>query len=280
VKELAITRGIDPAIIKYEEKQWLVCTDSSCTLLAAATQEEIARYGKPKTLDGLRTGDELTITGHRYRSHVVESEKDYGIPGLGTFSRRLDGTVTFTPAQEFTGNVTIGKRGRGNAPATSGAEVLSVEYGQQVLRDVRQRILTERDTTFVLVISVPSQCPPCRQYKGDIAQAAREKPADHKETFVTVNFQSFDEARTVAGDIGLFPTTIVFPAMAKGDDTPFKEMPKWERLPFLKAVGERPGLLVEGRKLAGALRGIMEEALKVPAGVRGITNTMSDLFRK
>ena len=280
VRDLAIARGLDTAIIKYEDKKWLVCTDSSCTLLADATREEIARYEKPTTLDGLRTGDTLTIIGHKYRSHIVESEKDYGIPGLGNFSRRLDGTVTFTPAQDFTGSVTLGKRAQGTAPKASGAEVFSAEYGQQVLRDVRQRILTERDTTFVLVISVPSQCPPCRQYKGDIAQAAQEKLDDQKEAFITINFHSFDEASAVAGDIRLFPTSIVFPAMDKGDDAPFAELSNWEQLPFLKVVGERPGFLVEGRKLAGALRSIMTEARKVSAGVRGIKNTMSDLLSK
>lgn len=38
-------------------------------------------------------------------------------------------------------------------------------------------------------------------------------------------------------------------------------------------------MLVEGRKNAGVLRGIIREALNVPAGVRGIKNVMKDLLR-
>jgi thiol-disulfide isomerase/thioredoxin len=288
VLDKAAEKGINPATIKLEQGKWLECTDKSCTVLLEATKEEIQRYNKPEVIKGLRTGESLSITGHTYSTHRVEADKNYGIPGLGSFTTEADGTRTFTPDVNFKGTVTrdnkaatnTGKaesRNQGTTTKNSSAEVVEVSYSKDDLKKIHDRLTLELDTTFVFVISVPSQCPPCRTYKQELKNAAAQYSRDSKVAFVTINFDSFEQARQVMGDVTLFPTTIVMPAI-KSDTFTYEYDANWAAKPFLQAI-KRPGYQVEGVKQPGPLRDIVSQTLKVPKeALRGVTRSLKELL--
>lgn len=288
ILDKAAEKRIDPATIKLEQGMWVQCTNAGCTPILEATQDELQKYNKPVAIKGLRTGDVLSITGHRYSTHRVEADRKYGIPLLGTFTTEADGTKTFTPDVNFKGTVTQGEKtgvntdkSKPNLQDTSvksgSAEVVEVSYSKDNLKAIHDRLTLELDTTFVFVISVPSKCPPCRTYKQELKNAAAQYSADSKVAFVTVNFDSFDQARRIMGEVKSFPTTIFMPAI-KSDTFAYEYDPNWATKPFLLAI-KRPGLQAEGVYKPGPLQQVISQTLNVTEkSLRGITRSLGELL--
>jgi thiol-disulfide isomerase/thioredoxin len=275
--------NIDPTTIKLEQGKWLECTDKGCTLVLEASEEEVQKYAKPSIIKGLRVGDNLTITGHPYSTHRVDSGT-YGIPKLGKFTPAPDGTVTFTPHPEFTGTVTTAKPGATTKQATAtntkalGAEVTEVTYSKEAMSKIHDRFMLELDTTFVFVISVPSQCPPCRTYKNTIKELAKQYPPDSKVVFLTANFDTFDQARAVVGPVKVFPTTVILPALKPNTTFSYVDDPNWQNKPFLSTI-QRPGYKQGGSQQQAPLRALISKTLGVvETGLRGVTESLSQLL--
>jgi hypothetical protein len=95
--------------------------------------------------------------------------------------------------------------------------------------------------------------------------------------FVTINFDSFEQARQIMGAVKSFPTTIVMPAI-KSEKFAYEFDPNWAKKPFLQAI-KRPGYQVEGIKYPGPLREIVSQTLQVPKdALRGITRSLGELL--
>lgn len=277
IVELAATKGIDPADIKLEGAMWVACKGEECTPIAEALPSEITAREEKLVLRKLRQGDSLTITGHSIKSHKIEAP-DYGIPGLGTFKRQSDGTISFEAYEGFKGTVeykTAEPRNSSpvkragelqNAKSRPGTEVAvhrpySTEYlgeMQEVLRDPAMKV--------VIVVSVPNLCGPCRIFKNDVATAAGGYGKGDNVKIFTIDFTSFDEARTVMGPLKSFPATIVFPAgqtQVAGAGT--REGGGAPTLPFIPNTG-RPYQQQFGRMESGPLRKFINEAVGTLGG--------------
>lgn len=295
VIDAAVAGGFELSTIKLEKGLWVACIGEGCSPILPATEEEIATYDKPKTISGLKVGDELTITGHTSNRHIIEREPDYGIPGLGSVSTGPDGRRTFTPAPEFKGTV---RRAEGAVQSPSPAStqapkasstLLEFEYSQRNIEEsrrnlagIRERILGEPGTTFVVVISVPNECPPCRQYKPLFEQAARQA-AENKENVVHVvfNFETFAAATKVTG-VSRFPTTVFFPAVAPGTMFTDNAAKDWQSKPLLAGI-TRPGYQQTNVMQTGPLRELVAKGIAVAdravqRGVRGIVGTVSQFI--
>lgn len=284
VMSLALEKGLDLSIIKLEAGQWVECTEQGCAPLTAATPEEISTYGKPQVITGLRVGDALEISGHSYSRHILENGTNYGIPGLGTFETNADGSKTFTAYKEFKGVVrrTSTMKSTPSAPVSQpqmkSAEVVTIDYSRENLAQIRVRLTQELDSTFVLVISVPSECEPCVLYKTNIAEAARRFSDKDGVVFVVVNFQSFAEARRVVGTLRLFPTTVVFPALPEKTNLTDPHAANWYSKPFLSGLN-RPGYKHVGNTAPGPLRELITKGLGVVDGsVRAIAESLADFL--
>jgi thiol-disulfide isomerase/thioredoxin len=290
----AIAKGINLATVKLEQGQWVACVDGSCSPIFKASEEEVATYGKPEIITGLNVGDELIIMGHQYKKHVVEAEPNYGIIGLGSFSTGPDGKKTFTPAIEFKGSVSTAKKDVNKPPANGEninlpAGLIQFNYSdqrllesQKSLSNIRNRILGEPGTSFVIVVSVPNECLPCRRYKPAVEQAANKAiQDDQKIVFVVLNFESFSQATKVTG-ASRFPTTVFFPAAASA--TPFTDSSAndWQIKPLLKHI-PRPGYMQLNAIESGLIRTHVEKGLAVSSqlaerGIFRIVNTLADFI--
>ena len=258
--------AIDPTTIKLEDKMWVECTAGGCTPLLPATKEEIQAIQKPTPIKGLRTGDTLAITGHRYTLHKVEAEKNYGIPGLGTFTTEGDGTKTFTPSPGFEGTVvrSSGKVQESQRAISTPAGTnpsRAVAYSPEKLREVQEEIQSQLDTTFVLIISVPKLCPPCRSYKATVANAAKVDYGDRKVSFVTLNFDSFEEARRKMGTVKVFPTTVVYKAVEQSVQSEQTTAENPDKQLFLPSI-TRPSSTYSGALTQSSLDTVIKRALK------------------
>lgn len=192
--------------------------------------------------------------------------------------------MTFTPHPEFTGTVIAAKKGaptRG-APSTTpkkvGAEVTDVTYSKEAMSKIYDRFMLELDTTFVFVISVPSQCPPCRAYKKTIKELAKQYPPESKVVFLTANFDTFEQARAVMGPVKLFPTTIIIPALKQNTNFSYQSDPNWHNKPFLSTI-QRPGYKEGGAQQQGPLRSLISKTRGVvETGIGGVTESLSHLL--
>jgi hypothetical protein len=295
VLDEAMSQGIETSGIKLEMGQWVACTDGSCIPLLPATGEEIAKYGKPEILTGLKVGDELIITEHHYKRHVVESEPNYGIEGLGKFSTGANGKKTFTPDPSFKGTVYRTKGDGTRSPAVVqdvnlASGLLEFNYSQdnlaeslKNLSDLRNRILGEPGTTFVLVVSVPSQCKPCVQYKPLVEEAASQAAQKNEGVvYVVYNFENFAQTTKVTG-VSRFPTTVVFPAVASANPFTDYSARDWQSKPFLMGIS-RPGYKQIDVIQTGPLRELVRKGREVAdsvvsRGVNRVVETLSEFAK-
>ncbi|MEY4667532.1 MAG: Thioredoxin [Pseudomonadota bacterium] len=274
ILEAAAKMGLDPADIKLESGVWVACKGETCTPIDKALPGEGAKQRERLVLRGLHQGDTLTITEHPITTHRIE-RPNYGIPGLGTFSRQSDGSVTFEADATFKGTVeplqAKASGGTATAPQNAGQREpqgvtriaqanspVHKAYSAAYLKELGE-ILAKQDTTVVLVVSVPNLCGPCRIFKGDVTTAAKGYAKGDKVRFATIDFTSFEEARRVMGPIRSFPATFVFPALPGQDEAaeaaPDRGTPK---LPFIQNV-DRPYEERFGRMPAGPLREFIRE---------------------
>lgn len=258
--------SIDPTTVKLQEGMWVECNADGCTPLLVATNEERKAFQTNTPIKGLRTGDTLTITGHRYKSHKVEAESNYGIPGLGKFTTESDGTKTFTPAPDFEG--TVARRSekvlvnRGTTSAIKGTNSSrTISYSAEKLGELQEEIQNQLDTNFVLIISVPKLCPPCRSYKATVANAVQVNYGGPKVSFVTINFNSFEEARRRMGTVKVFPTTVVYKAVQQGFQSEEKSDDATHNQFFLPSIA-RPSSTYSGALTPSSLDIVIKRALK------------------
>lgn len=258
--------AIDPTTIKLQGEMWVECNAGGCTPLLTATKEEMQAIQKPTTIKGLQTGDTLAITGHRYTLHKVEAEKSYGIPGLGKFTTEEDGTKTFTPSPDFKGTIVRSsskaeKIQREIATPSGKNTSRAVNYSSEKLREAQEEIQNQLDTTFILIISVPKLCPPCRSYKATVANAAQVDYGNSKVSFVTLNFDSFEEARRRMGTIKVFPTTVVYKAIEQGEQSEQSAAGNPDKQLFLPSI-TRPSSTYSGALTQNGLDTVIKRALQ------------------
>jgi thiol-disulfide isomerase/thioredoxin len=268
---MAYERGVSPSDVKLEGNQWVACVGGACQLLAKALPSEIAERRVNTVIAGLHIGERLTIHGHALSEHIVEGQAAYGIPGLGTFERKKDGSITFTASSDFKGTVA-----KATPPTTTPSSSVSVAHGHYTpkLASETSDILTaELDTTLVLVISVPSQCGPCRQYINDIYDAAAAFKPGTKLKFAVLDFDSFEDARRIMGKIKAFPATVIFPSVQANK----REGEKKPATSLSLASIDRPGYQFHGRLDSIKLRGVIIGAeSKATRSLKGITQVTPD----
>jgi len=210
VASLAKDRGFNPEDVKLEGGQWVACVGGACHIIGKSLPDEIKTWQEQRSMSGLRVGDLLEITGHaKVSQHVVDRGETYGIPGLGEFKAQPDGSKTFIPNPAFLGTVVKIKSAPVPAKSTSGLQ--HRPYEQDLLSSFEELLRSDPDKTFVLVISVPSLCGPCRQYIHDIEAVASSYPSAIKREFFVIDFPSFESARQQMGNIKAFPATLILP---------------------------------------------------------------------
>jgi hypothetical protein len=261
VVELAAAKGIDPADIKLEGTMWVACKGEECTPIAKALPEEMSARQEKLVLRKLHQGDSLTITGHSIKSHRIEAP-DYGIPGLGKFTREPDGTISFEADMDFKGTVefNVAESRPSNSRVGTGVSVHR-PYSTEYLREI-QEVLGDPAMKVVLVVSVPKFCGSCRIFKADVATAAGGYSKSDNVRIFTVDFVSFEEARAVMGPLQSFPSTIVFPA----GGTVSSQLEGTPTFPFIPNVG-RFNQQYFGRMESGPLVKIINEAAGVVGAV-------------
>jgi len=281
IRDLALTKGIDPANVKLQKDTWVACEGESCTILAKALPDEVIPTQQKIVLRGLRPGDTVSISGHSIKSHTIEQPERYGIPDLGTFTRQKDGSVVFEAYDSFKGTVTFDGGGSRvvhdvapvqgakeqvakKAPGAETRAVITKPYSSEYLKELRA-LLDDKDTTLVLIVSVPNLCGPCRDYKPDIEAVAKslKDVNGSKVRFAVIEFSNFSTPRSVIGPIQSYPATFI--VQPGGDRQPLNEGAQRDealRLPFITALG-RPFEAKFGRMSQGPLRTFVRESLGV-----------------
>lgn len=279
IRDLALTKGIDPANVKLQKDTWVACEGESCTILAKALPDEVIPTQQKIVLRGLRPGDTISISGHSIKTHTIEQPERYGIPDLGTFTRQKDGSVVFEAYDSFKGSVTFDGGGSRvvhdvapvqgakeqvakKAPGAETRAVITKPYSSEYLKELRA-LLDDKDTTLVLIVSVPNLCGPCRDYKPDIEAVAKSLKDVSNVRFAVIEFSNFSTPRSVIGPIKSYPATFIVqpgeePKPLKGD-AGRDEVP---RLPFIPALG-RPFKVEFGKMNQAPLRSFVKESLGV-----------------
>jgi hypothetical protein len=183
-----------------------------------------------QTLSDLHVGDRLIV--HKYGQLAYEttvsasvassSQQRSEIADVGYLSPAQDGRLTFHAHPDCQARITVYSRGT--------VRILDrlpryQREGKNIVRTkdvtlVKQYIDAHAAESFVVLVTVPSQCEPCRQMDVLLASSAAAPPSlPAVKTFILEYFAFEDAERELLGPHAMFPTTLVF-----GATPPIKRM--------------------------------------------------------
>lgn len=213
--------------IKRMGDSWVACINRAgsevCIVLGnePVAVVEASPGTSESRLDDLRTGDRLVI--HKYGELAYEttvragdlqpSQRTVPIADVGHLAQAQNGHFTFVPFPDCQARITVYSRGT--------ERVLDrlpryQREGTRIVRTkdvnlVREYIDSHASEPFVVLVTVPSLCEPCRQMDQVFTSGAGVEPhTPAVKTFILEYFAFEDAERELLGPNALFPTTLVF----------------------------------------------------------------------
>lgn len=228
----AQNRQLPLSSIKHMGDSWVACINRAgsevCIVLGkeAVAIVEASTSTSETRLDDLRSGDRLVI--HKYgqlayettirASELQPSQQTVPIADVGYLTPFEDGRFAFVPLPNCQARITAFSRGtmrvldRLPHYQREGASIVRTKD----VNLVKEYINSHANESFVVLVTVPSLCEPCRQMDIVLtggAVGAPQSPA--VKTFILEYFAFEDAERELLGPHALFPTTLVFgPATA------------------------------------------------------------------
>jgi hypothetical protein len=293
IAKAAEAKAIPLSAIELKGEQWVGCVEDLCIGLGKATTEELEALRKTKSIEGLRPGQRVYISGYTFADHIIDPKNalSYELEGVGLFALQPDGSVTFTPdpqSQAIVSTTPFATQEKQEPAADKAPAVQLIErdFSKEFRAQVEALIEKELDTTFVIDFSVPSLCAPCRQLRGALDTLKATLPPDRKVTIIINNSDSFEESQQVTG-YGTVPTITIVPRL------PAKEIEAVEKgetestgksyRPFLGRT-RRLGYVFQGAPSAKGLTAAIDRAearsdqgLDSPWG--GLKSATADILR-
>ncbi len=227
-------RLIPLSAIKLSGRQWVACLqnhlrEEACITLGEdlPAQSKVAS-GNSTNVDGamsmrLRYGDRLLIEqyGKQTREYSVFSGSQFASSAadIGTFVGDGDDAIKFQLRSDREARVIAmgrdGKRSLNSLPRFR-------REGSRLVRTSDVQLVSEYmskhpQEPFLLVVTVPGLCEPCRRM-DQVIQAAHEieRPDTTQIKTFVLEYFSFSEAELqLLGQGAVFPTTLVFPQVSR-----------------------------------------------------------------
>lgn len=212
--------------IKRMGDSWVACINRAgsevCIVLGKVTvEDESASSISDSRLDDLRSGDRLVI--HKYgelayettirASAIRPSQTALPIADVGYLTPAENGHFTFVPLPNCQARITAYCRGtervldrlpRYQREGTGIVRTKDVNL-------VKEYIDSHASESFVVLVTVPSLCEPCRQMDTVLTGGGvGDRQSPPVKTFILEYFAFEDAERELLGPHALFPTTLVF----------------------------------------------------------------------
>lgn len=228
IAEQALVKQLPLSSIKRLGDSWVACIDQAgsevCIVLGKHTTAAPAPASSPaeQSLNGLRAGDRLVV--HKYGQLAYETTVDttamlaspqqtLEIADVGYLTSAQNGSLSFYPHRSCQARITAYSRGM---VRTLDRLPRYQREGERIIRTkdvslVKEYIDSHADESFVVLVTVPSQCEPCRQMDVVLTSEATAEPSlPEVKTFILEYFTFEDAERELLGPHALFPTTLVF----------------------------------------------------------------------
>jgi hypothetical protein len=214
--------------VKLVGDSWVACVDRAgsevCIVLGKQTAATPVSASSPgeQSLNDLRAGDRLIV--HKYGQLAYETtvnttavhaapRQTLEVTDVGYLAPAPNGSLTFYPHGNCQARISV----------YSGGKVRTLDRlpryqreGERIVRTkdvslVKEYINSHADEAFVVLVTVPSQCEPCRRMDGILTSgAAAGSSQPDVKTFILEYFAFEDAERELLGPDALFPTTLVF----------------------------------------------------------------------
>jgi hypothetical protein len=228
IAEVALLKRLPLSSIKRMGDSWVACVDQAgsevCIVLGKHISAAPVSDSSPaeQSLSDLRAGDRLIV--HKYGQLAYETtvnttavhaapQQTLQIADVGYLAPAQNGSLTFYPHSSCEARITVYSRG---TVRTLDRLPRYQREGERIIRTkdvslVKEYIDSHADESFVVLVTVPSQCEPCRQMDGVITGGATAGPSLLEvKTFILEYFAFEDAERELLGPQALFPTTLVF----------------------------------------------------------------------
>jgi hypothetical protein len=208
--------------IKFENNRWVACfavpgAADACIELGNK-RKAITSTPAVKEISKLRNGDTLLINSYggksrQYKLNFASDTSAAKIPDLGTFVRSKDQTFTFTLEADAKALVTTqasDKNGIINTlPKFQKESDLVIRTNSLSL--INSYIKNHPEEEFLLIVTVPAHCPPCRALDQVVQEAFSDsKSKDTVKTFILEYFDFESANKEVLGSGGIYPSLLTF----------------------------------------------------------------------
>jgi hypothetical protein len=228
IAEEALLKQLPLSSVKRVGDSWVACVDHAgsevCIVLGKQTAAAPVSAASPaeQGLSDLRAGDRLIV--HKYGQLAYETtvntsavqaapRQTLEVTDVGYLTPAPNGSLTFYPHRNCQARISV----------YGGGKVRTVDYlpryqreGERIIRTkdvslVKEYIDSHAEESFVVLVTVPSQCEPCRKMDGILTSGvAAESSLPQVKTFILEYFAFEDAERELLGPDALFPTTLVF----------------------------------------------------------------------
>ncbi len=218
-------RLIPLSAIRLSGKKWIACIENQsqgeyCITLGEDVHDNL------KSLDPVESnsvllnyGDHVSI--ERYGQRSLEFPVAPGpnlnssLAEFGTLHPESDGSLRFEMRSDCEARIQVsGRTGRRSLDSLPSFRRESPRLVRTTnLELVAEYISQKPDEPFLVVITVPSHCEPCRKMDQVIERYHRSAQPDITKikTFVLEYFTFGDAEKSILGSGAIFPTTIIFP---------------------------------------------------------------------
>ena len=230
VKLEAEKRKIPLSAIKFENEQWIACISrpgqpDSCIVLRDNTKESSPATSAPMLVDRLvqlKNGDTLVINqyGEPAKEHLISLSSNTtksSIPEIGELNREKDFSYSFSLHKDVAARVVLKRSG--NLERSQYIDTLpqlkkESDYLVRTkdLEVVNSSLAKHPDEEFMVIVTVPALCPPCRSLDKVIKDLYSDKAKENPrvKTFILEYFDFETAQKEVLGEKAQFPSIFTF----------------------------------------------------------------------
>jgi len=228
IAEEALLKQLPLSSVKRLGDSWVACVDQAgsevCIVLGkqtAAAPVSVSSSGE-QSLSDLRAGDRLIV--HKYGQLAYETtvntnavhaapRQTLEVTDVGYLTLAPNGSLTFYAHRNCQARISVYGGGK---VRTLDCLPRYQREGERIIRTkdvslVKEYIDSHADESFVVLVTVPSQCEPCRKMDGILTSGVTAGASlPEVKTFILEYFAFEDAERELLGPDALFPTTLVF----------------------------------------------------------------------
>ncbi len=248
VLRLAHARGLADADIKPMGDNWVACSKAndgtdSCTVLCRIESSPVAHIPSMESvISDVRVGDSIVVQEYgqpartiAFTSEMASRSRDVEVDGVGTLRLVSAGQYNFqmSPALEARASVAGRISSQIDQLPRFRRETTNIVRTHD-FRFVQNYIDAHADEPFIVIVTVPALCEPCRQMDTWLTHAKDPSTKGIPvKTFILEYFAFHEAEQEVLGPGAIFPTTLIYPSASRSGNQP--------RQSIARAIGNLKG---------------------------------------